>query len=250
MKYPPNYYPHIQQHSPEWLQIRNGCLTASRIADVVLKKKDGKYYASRDDYMADLLAEVLTGRASEHYVSVPMMFGIENEPLAVANYEFAMNVECEKIGYISHPTIKRAGASPDRLVGDEGMLETKVPNTKTHLKYLEAGVIPEEYLPQCMWQLACAPDRKWVQFVSYDPRLNEDFGLFVAPRLYRDDEKIAEMEAEALKFIAEMGERAQRLLKRKGEHRAAITSLPDDAEDSGIPASEIPNADEWIGNRA
>jgi len=248
VKYPANYHPEIVQNTPEWLQIRCGCVTASRIADVVLKQKNGKYYAARKTYMVDLLAETLTGRATEQYVSAPMMFGLENENLAVANYEFATGVDAEKIGYISHPSIQRAGASPDRLVGDGGLLECKVPNTTTHLEYFEAGVPPEEYIPQMAWQLACS-GRKWVDFCSYDPRLPEEFGLFIV-RYHRDDAFIAQMEEEVLKFRAELNTMAERLLKRKGEHRAAISALPEEAEDSGIPASEIPNADEWIGNRA
>ena len=238
MKYPANYH-FMSQHDPEWLQIRCGCVTASHVADVVLKQKNGKYYAARKTYMVDLLAETLTGRASEHYVSVPMMYGIENEKLAVANYEFATGVDTEKIGFVTHPTIKRAGASPDRLVGEDGLLECKVPNTTTHLEYFEAGVPPEEYIPQMAWQLACS-GRKWVDFCSYDPRLPEEFGLFIV-RYNRDEELIAQMEEEVLKFRTELNTMAERLLKRKGQHIAAVTSLPEEpVEDSGLPRAEIP----------
>lgn len=240
MKYPENYYAHIEQNTPEWLQIRCGCVTASHIKDVVLKQKNGKYYAARKEYMVDLLAETLTGRATERYVSVPMMYGIENEGLAVANYEFAKELDTEKIGYIAHPAIQRAGASPDRLVGDDGLLECKVPNTTTHLEYFEAGVPPEDYIPQMAWQLACS-GRQWVDFCSYDPRLPEEFGLFIV-RYHRDEELITAMEEEVLKFRAELNTMAERLLKRKGEHRASVTSLPEEENPDGPPKAVIP---EW-----
>lgn len=228
-KYPSNYL-NIQQQTPEWLIERIGSVTASRVADVVGKLKSGKSSAARDNYMLELLAEVVTGRAGEHYVSVPMQFGIENEPLARTCYELRTGFEVIRMGYIRHSNIPRTGASPDGLVGDDGMVEIKVPNTTTHLAYFIEGIVPTEYAPQMNWQMACS-GRQWVDFVSYDPRLPEEYGLFIV-RLERDDKVIAEMEREVEKFIAELNVMCEKLLVH-GAPREMAGPAPERAE---IPA--------------
>ena len=134
-KYPSNYI-FIDQNSPEWLTLRIGQVTASKVADVIAKLKSGKPAASRETYKMQLLAEVITGRATDHYVSQAMDFGKENEPLARSMYEIEKGVEVERVGYVRHPSIPRSGCSPDGLVGDDGLVEFKVPNTTTHLEYL------------------------------------------------------------------------------------------------------------------
>ena len=213
MKTLPSNYINVQQQSPEWLIERCGQVTASRVKDVCAKLKNGKESAARASYKLEVLTEILTGRATEHYVSQAMDFGTENEPLARTAYEIAKDVEVEKIGYVRHASIKRAGCSPDGLVGDDGLVEIKCPNTTTHLNYLLEEVVPSDYIPQMMWQMACT-GRAWCDFVSYDPRLPQEFGLFVI-RLSRDEKVIAEMEAEVQKFINEVGEMCQKLQAHK-----------------------------------
>jgi putative phage-type endonuclease len=207
----PDNYLNVDQGTPEWLAARTGQVTASRVKDVVGKLKNGKESAARASYKLEMLSEILTGKAVEHFVSMAMDFGSENEPLARACYEIEKGVEVERIGYVKHPAIERAGASPDGLVGDDGLVEIKVPNTTTHLQYLIAEEVPSDYIPQMMWQMACT-GRQWCDFVSYDPRLPSDFGLFVI-RLHRDDKQIGEMEREVERFIVEVNEMAERLLK-------------------------------------
>jgi hypothetical protein len=228
MKLPSNYL-NVLQGSPEWLQARIGCVTASRVKDVVAKLKNGKESAARASYKLELLTEFLTGRATEHYVTAAMEFGIENEPLARSVYEIKMGLEVESVGYVLHPCIKRSGASPDGLVGKHGIVEFKVPTTPTHLTYLLAGVMPEDYIPQVQWQLACT-GRDWCDFVSYDPRLPEEFGFFTI-RVERNDEMIGAMEREVETFIAELKEMCGKLLKHK---EAAEQNVP------GVPKAEIP----------
>ena len=226
----PDNFLQVEQGTPEWLMARVGCVTASRVKDVVAKLKNGKDSAARHNYKMEVLTEILTGRAAEHYVSQAMDFGLENEPLARTQYEIEKNVEVEKVGFVLHPTIKRSGSSPDGLVGDDGLVEFKCPNTSTHLDYLIDGVMPEGYIPQMMWQMACT-GRSWCDFVSYDPRLPQEFGLFVI-RLARDEKIIAEMEAEVQKFINEVGEMCQKLQAHKGQV---------DQTYAGPPRAEIPS---------
>jgi hypothetical protein len=233
-KYPPNYLD-IQQNTPEWLIERIGSVTASRVKDAVATLKSGRESAARASYKLELLTEILTGRAFEHYVSQAMDFGTENEPLARGAYEISRGVEVERIGYILHPSIPRSGASPDGLVGDDGLVEFKVPNTTTHLSYLLAEEVPEEYLPQLNWQLACS-GRAWVDFVSYDPRLPEDFGMLIV-RWHRDEKVIKGLEAAVCCFIAELNEMCERL-KKRGD---LVPKLQDSIRGAGPPKAEIPS---------
>lgn len=211
-KYPENYEPQIVQGDAEWFAIRCGCVTASRVAEALSFLKKGGSSAEREKYKWELLTETVTGKPVEHYVSPYMDEGRENEPLARTGYELARDVEVEQIGYAHHPRINRTGASPDGLVGNDGLVEIKCPKTDTHLKYLLGGVVPEEYIPQMMWQMACT-GRKWCDFVSYDRRVPEDLSLFVV-RLERDEKVIAEMEAGVEQFISELNAMCDKLLKR------------------------------------
>jgi putative phage-type endonuclease len=192
----------IQQQTAEWLQMRIGAVTASRVADVMKRLKNGGEPQCRKDYKAELLCERLTNRKAEHYVTPAMEWGIDNEPLARGAYELEFDVQTQSGGLAMHDRIKWLMASPDGLVGDDGLVECKCPTTSTHIEYFTAGVVPEEYRWQMFCQMACA-DRKWCDFVSFDPRLPTSLQLFVR-RLNRDDKLIADMEAEVEKFIGEI----------------------------------------------
>lgn len=193
----------VEQGSTEWLQTRIGCVTASRVADVMarLVRKDGEA-AVRAAYKAELVCERLTGLAYEHYVSPSMEWGTANEPLAKAAYEIETGMEIEPGGLAIHPEIKWLMASPDGLIGNDGLVEAKCPNTATHLEYILAGVVPAEYQPQMLCQMACT-ERKFVDFVSYDPRLPKKLQLFVR-RLEWDDGRIAQMEKDVEQFLIEV----------------------------------------------
>jgi putative phage-type endonuclease len=221
------------QGDPTWLHERTGRVTASRVADVVTKLKNGKYSAARETYKMELLTEVLTGRAAEHYVSAEMQFGIENESLARTSFEIDRDVDVKLVGLVIHPTIERASASPDGYVGESGLVEFKCPNTSTHLRYLIDGEIPEDYKFQMLWQMACT-GREYCDWVSYDPRLPQDFALFVK-RLHRDDAVIAEMEREVQQFVGELNSLCEKLLASKKP------------AGPGPEAAQIPDAEEWIG---
>lgn len=208
-KHPPNFLPMVQD-SAEWLQARVGHVTASRVAAVIGRLKSGKPTAEYENYKMETLTEILTGQNVEHYVSPYMDFGKEYEGVARAQYEMVKDVEVERVGFVLHPRIARSGASPDGLVGEDGLVEIKVPTTANHLRYLMEGVVPEQYVPQMMWQIACT-ERKWCDFCSYDPRLPTDFGLFIV-RLDRDDEAIRDMEDKVVQFIAEVNALSEKLL--------------------------------------
>lgn len=207
----------IIQGSAEWLAIRCGKVTASRVADVVAKTKTG-YGASRANYMAELIAERLTGQPAEKFSNAAMAWGTEKEPEARALYEFMTDATVEQVGFVPHPAIAMSGASPDGLVASDGLVEIKAPLTSTHIDTLLGGVIPQKYVAQMMWQMACCA-RAWVDFCSYDPRLPDSMRLFVK-RLHRDETVIKELEAEVSQFLAELADKESRLLAAFGGDHA------------------------------
>ena len=193
----------ILQRTPEWFELRLGKVTASRIGDLMAKTKSG-YSASRTNYMAELAIQRLTGTVEQGFTSPAMLWGTEQESNARNAYSFFTDNEVNEIAFINHPTIEQAGASPDGLVGDDGLVEIKCPNSATHLDTLLTGKINNKYLLQMQWQMACS-GRKWCDFVSFDPRFPEDLKIFIK-RVERDDKLIAEITAEVKKFLAELDE--------------------------------------------
>lgn len=192
----------------EWHQRRLGKVTASRIADVVAKTRSG-WGASRANYMAQLVAERLTGARTDGFTSAAMQWGIDQEPLAIAMYSFEHDAHVTPSDFVDHPTVEMSGASPDGLVGSEGMVEVKCPLTATHIDTLLNESIPEKYLLQMQWQMACC-GRQWVDYCSFDPRMPADLQLWVK-RVDRDDSLISELEGMVAHFLDELAEKVKRL---------------------------------------
>ncbi|WP_315792344.1 MULTISPECIES: lambda exonuclease family protein [unclassified Bradyrhizobium] len=219
----------VEQGSPEWHALRCGKVTASKIPDVCARVKSGGYSAMRNNYKAALVLERLTGRPSEGgFTSKDIENGKLREPDARAEYELRFRCEVEQIGFADHPTIPMAGASADGLVGEDGGVEIKCPIAATHLAYLRADVVPSDYLPQITWNLACLPERKWWDFVSYHPDFPESMQLF-RKRLMRDDKRIAETEAMVRDFLAEVDADVialRRQFERRTGQPADIASAP------------------------
>lgn len=191
----------MEQDTSQWLQDRVGKITASRIKDVIAQTKSGPA-ASRKNLAAELMLERVTGQREERFVNAAMEWGVTNEPLARLAYSFHTGQDVEEVGFIHHPTIARSGASPDGLASLYGMCEIKCPNTATHIAWAIAGVVPPEHVPQMQWQMACT-GREWNDFVSFDPRMPEGQQLFIRT-LYRDNEYIAKLEQEVVKFDEEI----------------------------------------------
>lgn len=201
----------VDQRDIEWLKMRIGCCTASRMADVVgrlkvnaASGKKGDYKKARRDYAIELICERLCGRASETYVSDWMSRGIDDEDLARAAYEREYGVEVGNGGFYLHDSIEYFGASPDGRIGETGLLELKNLKPEKHYEFLRGGPIPDEYIWQCNAQLACAPEREYVDYGSFcKEMMSPKLRLFVRRHL-RDKERMAEVEAEVRKFNAEL----------------------------------------------
>lgn len=191
----------IVQGSPEWLAARAGSLGASQVADAIAKTKTG-WGASRANIRARIVAERLTGQPMETFTNAAMVWGTEQEDNARTAYSFLHGHTVTQTGIALHPTINGTHASPDGLIGDDGLVEIKAPQTATHIETLKNQTIPARYVTQMDWQMACT-GRQWCDFVSFDPRMPEELQLFVK-RHHRDDARIAELEAMVTEFLAEV----------------------------------------------
>jgi putative phage-type endonuclease len=203
-----------EQRTDEWFAQRLGKVTASSLYKVLSKTKTG-YGADRGNYMTQLVLERITGQKADSYTNASMQWGIDQEPLARAAYEAARGVFVEEVGFIPHPTIEMAGASPDGLVED-GMVEIKCPDSKTVLEYwLSKNPVESKHFAQMQWQMRCA-DRPWCDYVVFDPRMPPKAQLLVV-RVNRDDRWLEEAETEVRKFLAEVDEKVKSLKAIIGE---------------------------------
>jgi putative phage-type endonuclease len=198
----------VIQGSDEWLVARCGKATASRMGDLMARTKSG-YGASRTNYAAELIAERLTGKPAEKFKNGAMEWGSAHEAEARALYEFLGDFEVRSVGLVTHPSIANSLASPDGLVGEDGLVEIKCPNTSTHIATLLGGGIDSRYLLQMAWQMCCT-GRAWCDFVSYDPRLPAEMQIHIT-RIKRDDEIIENLEREVAAFLAEIDETVDKL---------------------------------------
>jgi len=200
-------YRNIEQRSEAWHNARCGRVTASRVADIIAKTKTGAS-ASRENYLAQLVCERMTGKPAESYSNAAMLHGTDTEPFARAAYEARMDLLVTEVGFIDHPWITMSGASPDGLA-NEGMVEIKCPNTATHIDTLLSQTVPAKYITQMMWQMACA-DRPWCDFVSFDPRLPERHQLFIK-RINYDPEMVNMLENSVIQFLGDVNLKIQQL---------------------------------------
>ena len=205
----------MEQRTEEWFAARLGKVTASRVADVMAKTKTG-YSATRESYMTQLVCERLSGQKAESFTNAAIQHGIDTEPLARSAYEAYADVMVEEVGFVQHPRIKMAGASPDGYVGLFGCIEIKAPQTSTHIETLLTEAIPSKYYAQMQWQMACA-QRQWCNYVSFDPRIRQDLQLFVK-RVEFDAPYVATLEEEVIKFLKEVDEKVNKLNNLKAKN--------------------------------
>lgn len=198
-----------QRENPAWWAARLGKVTASRVADVCAKGKG----ATRDNYMAQLICEVLSQKPTESFTTPAMQWGIDQEPHARAAYSAKTGNLVDEVGFIDHPEIEGAGASPDGVVEEDGLIEIMCQSLANSLDFILTEKIPSRYRMQVQFQMACTA-REYCDFVSYDPRLPEHLQLKVV-HVERDQEEIDFLEGEVKAFLAEMNERLEKLKEVK-----------------------------------
>lgn len=188
----------MDQGTPEWFAARLGKVTASRIVDVMMKETLAGY----QNYRAQLVCERLTGTMTETFTSAAMQHGTNTEPQARAFYELETGLTVDQVGFINHPSLLMAGASPDGTVGADGLVEIKCPQPATHIKTLTGAAIDRKYVLQMQWQMACT-ERDWCDFVSFCPSLPDAMQIF-RKRVDRDAEAVEEITAAVTRFLSDV----------------------------------------------
>ena len=188
----------IIQGTPEWFSARLGRVTASRIADVMMKPTTAGY----QNYRSQLVCELLTGSVAETFTSAAMQHGTDTEPQARAMYSMTEGHTIEEVGFVPHPTLEMSGASPDGLVGNDGLVEIKCPQPTEHIRVLTGGAIKRNYMLQMMWQMACT-GREWCDFVSFCPALPNEMQLHVQ-RVTRDPGQVLDISDAVEAFLADV----------------------------------------------
>lgn len=207
------------QRSPEWLAARCGSLGASDLHAALAKTKSG-WGASREQVMSRLCWERLTGKTVETFKSPAMQRGIDLEPEARAAYSFFRDAHVEEVGLVLHPRITGTHASPDGIIGVEGLVELKCFEGANHLATLLSGEFESKYVMQADWQMACT-GRKWCDLAAYHPDPPPEMRLVVT-RVERDEKRIAKLEADVEEFLAELNARLTSLRSKfSGWARAA-----------------------------
>jgi hypothetical protein len=204
------------QRVPEWYAARVGRLTGSVAGDMLARIKTGEA-AARRDLRTRLVVERLTGQSAEDaFVSPAMQHGIDTEAAAFAAYESSTGSLVNRVGFLAHDTLP-AGCSPDGEVGGfMGILELKCPKSATHLKYLRAGTVPSDYLPQITHNLWIT-GAQWCDFASFDDRFPLSLQLFrVRVELNQTDIDAYELMARA--FLTEVETELAELQERALAH--------------------------------
>lgn len=158
-----------------------------------------------DKYINELLAEWLLGVPLDPAHSQLMDRGTELEVKAAQLYAIMNNATPATVGLCLHDTLE-VGASPDRLVGEDGLLEIKCPSPHTHIGYLLNGV-DADYRCQVQGQLWIT-GRQWLDFLSYHPTMPE-FQI----RVERDTEFIQALSDAVDAFLDQLERGKQRLIE-------------------------------------
>lgn len=177
-----------EQYTPEWWDARRGIPTASAFDKIVTP--GGKLSESWKKYACQLIADEYDTKYGyvDQFASRAMENGARMEPEARRYYEFYRDATVQQVGFCMTDD-GRYGSSPDSLVGDEGVLEVKCPESHTMVAYLIDGGLPKEYLPQCHGHLIVT-GRKWCDFLAYTPGLPRLL-VRVEPDEYTDKLRVA-----------------------------------------------------------
>ncbi|WP_273722008.1 lambda exonuclease family protein [Bartonella sp. ML71XJBT] len=205
----------MEQRTAEWFQARLGKVTASNVYNVLNKTAKGTPTSKYEEYKIKLMTERLTEEISQSYITPAMQWGIEHEEDALREYAFIYDTEVTRCGFIQHPTIQMAGASPDGFVGEDGLVEIKCPQSLNHLRFFIDDTIKPEYIAQMQFQMACT-GRKWCHFMSYNPHFvgRSSHLRMKIKRINRDEEHIEAINKAVEIFLEEIEQEMQKILAK------------------------------------
>ncbi len=186
-------YDSFEQGSDTWHQIRMGLATSSQFKRLMAGR------GGDITYMAELISQRLTNKSKELYWNESMRHGTETEGQAIANYELITQTDVKGVSFVKRDDY--IGCSPDGLVGDDGLVEVKCPDTHTHIKWMIQGdKIPSDHLTQVLGSLWIT-ERKWADFISFDPRLEYPHNIFIVRATFDDHRgEIDKIADKVLKF--------------------------------------------------
>jgi len=190
----------MDQGSGDWFKVRCGAITASRFRDVLTRDRSGKGYGkTRMTYLYTVAGEILTGQAAESFSNEHTLRGQVMEEEARHYYELRTGAECERIGFARRTLAGvHVGASPDSLVGSDGLLEIKTRAPHLQLAVYAEGLLPDEHVAQVQGQLWIT-GRQWCDYLSYWPGLPP-----LMLRVQRDEQYIKALAAELEVFAGEV----------------------------------------------
>lgn len=157
----------VEQGSRSWLNAKVGIPSASNFHRLVTPKT-GKVSASLAEFAHELLAEQVLGRPLDDATTEFMQRGTIMEHAARKWYAFDRGCDIEQVGFLLTDD-RRAGCSPDGLVGEDGGIEIKCFGAKHHM-----GMLLGEDIDKIRCQIQGAlwiTDRKWWDLVLYNPDL-------------------------------------------------------------------------------
>ncbi len=187
-----------------WLAERSGKLTASNMRKAMSFLRNGEPAADRTRLMHELLAERLTGFNARHVVTPAMQDGLDYEDEMFDFFVERTGRDLRLSRLYEHATIPNFAATPDREL-DDGLVEGKVPTAETFVRWVCAGVVPEEHKPQMIAQCLCA-DKEWVGFMAYNPHIKDERRRLFMRKYTPTPEERAKVLAAAVGFLAELDE--------------------------------------------
>ncbi|RIY41988.1 lambda exonuclease family protein [Neopusillimonas maritima] len=201
-----------QQGTPEWFAARAGVITASKFSDAVSTLKNGDPSQASKDYAYRVAVERIYGETTEDtYQTFEMRRGQELEPLARMAYELKTGGLAEESGVVLTDD-RIFGYSTDGLVGDDGLIEIKCPNSARKLVEMwETGDLSEyeHQIQGGMW----ITGRKWCDFIMYAPQLEPVGKHLYIKRVERDDDFIEAMESKLWEFARRVQSHVDNLKK-------------------------------------
>jgi hypothetical protein len=157
-------YHKVDGGSKEWLELRLGRPTASGFGELMTLKFEPRDGQTPKTYMYARIAEAWSGNILAGFTSRATEQGKLLEDEAVCFFQ--MEYEQAKLGGFIVGDDGRCGCSPDALVGDDSGLEIKCPNAETHVRYLDEGKLPNDYVAQVHGSLYVSGRKSW-HFLSY-----------------------------------------------------------------------------------
>lgn len=217
-----------EQNSLEWLVARAGVPTASEWDALISPTWEIRKGQMPTTYLAQKVAESWLQGPLPGFMSLDMEYGKIREEEAIPRYEFDFSETVQRVGFVTTDD-GRLGCSPDGLIADDGGIEIKCPEAKTHVGYLLNGEVPTQYLAQIHGSMMVT-GRAWWKFFSYRRR----FPTLV--KLVERDDKIQAIIKEALEgFLVKFDKAMTKLEEINGGPRPQKPKL--------TPKPEAPEMD-------